>query len=100
MVWSWLGKLSALMFKKGSLDVFPTNIELKLASVTYGVLMIVPLILLIISIIQSFSWYKIIVLILLLLISWYSSGVDRRIACASCKMNMICPGSTTKKKKK
>jgi hypothetical protein len=87
------------MFKKGSLDVFPTNIELKLAPATYSVLTIVPLILLIISINQSFSCYKIIFLILLLLISWYSSGVVRRVACAPCKMNMICPGSTTNKKK-
>jgi len=93
------GKLSALMFKKGRLKEFPTSIGLKLAPATYGLLMIVPLILLIVSIIQSFSWYKIIVLILFLLISVYSGGVGRRVACAHCKMNMICPGSTTKKKK-
>ena len=93
------GKLCALMFKKGSLEEFPKSIGLKLAPATYGVLMIVPLILLIVSIIQSFSWYKIIVLILLLLVSWYSGGVGRRVACANCKMNIICPGSTTKKKK-
>jgi hypothetical protein len=94
------GKLSALMFKKGCLEEFPKSIGLKLAPATYGVLMIVPLILLIVSIIQSFFWYKIIVLILLLLVSWYSSGVGRSVACANCKMNIICPGSTTKKKKK
>jgi hypothetical protein len=93
------GKLSAFMFKKGSLEEFPTSIGLKLAPATYGLLMIVPLILLIVSIIQVFSWYKIIVLILLLLVSWYSGGVGRRIACASCKMNVICPGSANKKKK-
>jgi len=93
------GKLSALMFKKGNLEKFPTSIGLKLAPATYGLLMIVPLILLIVSIIQGFSWNKIIVLILLLLVSSYSGGVGRRVACAHCKMNVICPGSAIKKKK-
>jgi len=93
------GKLSALMFKKGNLEKFPTSIGLKLAPATYGLLMIVPLILLIVSIIQGFSWNKIIVLILLLLVSLYSGGVGRRVACSQCKMNVICPGSAIKKKK-
>jgi len=93
------GKLSALMFKKGNLEEFPTSIGLKLAPATYGLLMIIPLVLLIVSIIQGFSWYKILVLILLLLVSLYSGGVGRKVACAHCKMNEICPGSAIKKKK-
>jgi hypothetical protein len=87
------------MFKKGNLEKFPTSIGLKLAPATYGLLMIVPLILLIVSIIQGFSWNKIIVLILLLLVSLYSGGVGRRVACSQCKINVICPGSAIKKKK-
>ena len=93
------GKLCAKMFKKGSLEEFPKSIGLKLAPAIYGLLMIIPLVLLIISIIQVFSWYKIIVLMLLLLVSFYSGGPGRRVACSRCKMNMICPGSTVKKKK-
>jgi len=93
------GKLCAIMFKKGSLEEFPTSIGLKLAPATYGLLMIIPLVLLFISIIQVFSWYKIVVLILLLLVSLYSGGVGRRVACAHCNMNLICPGSAIKKKK-
>jgi len=93
------GKLCAILFKKGSVEEFSTSIGLKLAPATYGLLMIIPLILLIVSIIQSFSWYKIIVLVLLLLVSFYSGGPGRRVACSRCKMNIICPGSTVKKKK-
>ena len=93
------GKLCAIMFKKGSLEEFPASIGLKLAPATYGLLMIIPLVLLFISIIQVFSWYKIVVLILLLLVSLYSGGVGRRVACVHCKMNVICPGSAIKKKK-
>ena len=93
------GKLSAIMFKKGRLEAFPTSIGLKVAPATYGSLIIVPLLLLLVSIIQGFSWYKIIVFVLLLFISVYSFGVGRRVLCSQCKMNMICPGSTMKKKK-
>ena len=93
------GKLSAIMFKKGNLELFPTSIGLKLAPVTYGLLMIIPLVLLSVSIIQGFSWYKIVILILLLLVSLYNSGVGRRVLCSHCKMNLICPGSAVKKKK-
>jgi hypothetical protein len=93
------GKLSALMFKKGNFEKFPTSIGLKLAPATYGLLMIVPLILLIVSIIQGFSWYKIIVLVLLLIISLYNGRLGRKVLCSQCKMNVICPGSAVKKKK-
>ena len=94
------GKLTAAMFKKGSIDDFSKSIGLKLAPITYGVLMIVPMILVIISIIQLFSWYKIGVLVLLLLISFYSGGVSRKFSCSQCKMNVICPGSVIKKEKR
>ena len=93
------GKLSAIMFKKGRIESFPTSTGMKLAPATYGLLIIVPLLLLLVSIIESFSWYKIIVFVLLLLVSVYNFGVGRRILCSQCKMNIICPGSTMKKKK-
>jgi len=94
------GKLAAAMFKKGSIDDFPKSIGVKLAPMTYGILMIVPMILIIISIIQLFSWYKIGVLVLLLLISFYSSGISRKFSCSQCKMQGICPGSVAKKEKR
>ncbi len=93
------GKLSALMFKKGRTEEFPTSIGLKLAPAVYGLLIIVPSVLLSVSIIQNFSWYKIILLILLLCVSFYSVGVGRKKLCSKCKMNTICPGSAVKKKK-
>ena len=93
------GKLSAIMFKKGRIEAFPTSIGMKLAPATYGLLIIVPLLLLLVSIIEGFSWFKIIVFVLLLLVSVYNFGVGRRILCSQCKMNIICSGSTVKKKK-
>jgi hypothetical protein len=93
------GKLAAAMFKKGKIEDFPKSIGVKLAPATYGVLMIVPMILLIVSIIQLFSWYKVCVLVLLLLVSFYSGGISRKFSCSQCKMNVICPGSAIKKEK-
>ncbi len=92
------GKISAIMFKKGRIEAFPTSIGLKLAPATYGLLIIVPPILLIVSIVQGFSWYKVILLFLLILVLIYTWGVGRKALCMQCKMNMICPGSGVKKK--
>jgi hypothetical protein len=94
------GKLSAIMFKKGKIEAFPTSTGMKIAPTTYGLLVIVPLILLIVSIIQDFSWYKTIVFILLLLVSVYIFGIGRKkYLCSQCKMNIVCPGSAVNKKK-
>jgi hypothetical protein len=87
------------MLKKGSLEELPTSIGVKLVPATYCLLMSISLVLLIVSIIQGFSWYKIIVLILLLVVSLYSGGVGRKGAFAYCKMNEIYPGNAIKKKK-
>lgn len=94
------GKLCAIMFKKGRTEDFPKSIGIKLAPAICGILMIVPMILVIVSIIQLFSWYKISVLALLLLVSFYSGGVSRKFSCSQCKMQTICPGSTIKKEKR
>jgi len=91
------GKLSAKMFKKGNIKDFKGSIGIKLAPMTYGLLTIIPLILVIVSIIQVFSLYKIGVLILLLLVSLYSGGISRKTTCSKCKMRLICPGSAVKK---
>jgi len=93
------GKFSAIMFKKGRIEAFPTSIGMKLAPAIYGLLIIVPLVLLLLSIIEGFSWCKFVVFVLLLLVSVYNFGIGRRILCSQCKMNIICPGSMVKKKK-
>jgi hypothetical protein len=91
------GKLSAKMFKKGNIEDFNKSIGIKLAPLTYVLLLIIPLVLIIISIIQEFSWYKISVLIPLLVVSIYSVGISRKKTCSTCKMRLICPGSAVKK---
>ena len=90
------GKLSALFFKKGHIEEFSTSSGVKLAPITYGLLSLVPLILIIISLIQKFSIPKLIILLLLLLVSFYSASVGRKKSCAECKMKTICPGSAAK----
>lgn len=90
------GKLSALFFKKGNIEELSTNTDIKLAPFTYGFLSIVPIILIIVSIIQEFSISKVIVLVLLLSISFYSGAISRKKSCEKCKMKLICPGSAVK----
>ena len=90
------GKLSALFFKKGNIEEFNTSIGLKLAPLTYGLLSLIPLILVVISMFQGFTISKIIVSILLVLISFYSGTINRKKSCARCKMRLICPGSAVK----
>ncbi|TES92873.1 MAG: hypothetical protein E3J87_03730 [Candidatus Cloacimonadota bacterium] len=90
------GKLSARFFKKGNIERFNTNIGIKLAPFTYGLLSLIPLILIIISLIQKFSIYKIIVMFLLLLVSFYSGAIGRKKNCANCRMRLICPGSAVR----
>jgi len=90
------GKLSALFFKKGRIENFPNSLGLKLAPLTYGLLSLIPLILIIISLVQKFTPFKIAILLLLFLISFYIGAIGRKKSCAKCKMRSICPGSAAK----
>lgn len=90
------GKLSALMFKQGNTEDFGTGIGLKLAPITYGLLMLIPIICVVISMVQGFTVSKVIVLVLLLLVSFYSAFISRKKSCTNCKMKLICPGSAVK----
>ena len=90
------GKLSALFFKKENMKNFSSCVVKILPPLTYGLLLVVPLVSIIISIIQSFSLTKIIVLILLLSVSSYSGAIGRKKSCERCKMRYICPGSMVK----
>lgn len=90
------GKLSALFFKKGDIKKFSNSIGIKLAPAVYGLLSLVPLIVGIVSITESFSIIKLVFLMLLLAISFYSGAVSRRPVCVKCKMRPICPGCAVK----
>src|SRR4030042_5482935 len=87
------GKLTALLFKKGSVDKFSKSAGIKLAPLTYGMLSLIPLILVVIALVKDFTVPKLVVLILLLLISGYSAVGNRKKSCANCKMKTICPGA-------
>ena len=90
------GKLSALFFSKGDIEKFSTSAGIKLAHLTYGLLTLIPLVLIIISIIREFTAVKAAVLVLLILISIYSGTLGRKKACLRCKMRLICPGCAVK----
>jgi uncharacterized membrane protein len=86
------GKLAALLFRKGNMEQFGTCLGARLAPLIYGLLLLVPLVFGMISLIQKFTLFKIIVLILLILVAVYSGTINRKKACAICKMKLICPG--------
>jgi len=90
------GKLSALFFKKDNVENFNCTVVKILPPLTYGLLLVIPLVSIIISMNQSYSMTKIIVLILLLSVSSYSGAIGRKKSCERCKMKYICPGSAAK----
>ena len=90
------GKLSALLFKKGKIEDFSKSTGIKIAPFTYGLLTLIPLVLIIISLFQEFTVLKIVVLFFLLLVSFYSGTISRKKTCAMCKMRLICPGYAVK----
>ena len=90
------GKLAALFFKPGHMEDFNNGMGQRIAPLTYGILSLVPIILLIISMFQGFSIFKVIVLLLLILISVYSGTISRKGACTECKMRYSCRGCAVK----
>jgi hypothetical protein len=90
------GKLAALFFKPGDIDKFGTGVGVKLAPLAYGLLSLIPLVLVIIAMVQQFTVPRLVVLLLLLLASAYSGFMSRKKGCVTCKMRLICPGCTVK----
>jgi hypothetical protein len=86
------GKLSALLFSQGNVQKFTACLGVKSAPVTYGLLLLIPLVFGTIGLIRQFTLTKIIILILLVLTAAFSGTVNRKKACVNCKMNLICPG--------
>ena len=87
------GKLCALMFESGDIHDFDRSVGQRLAPAPYGVLSLIPLILLIVSLVLAFSPSKLVVLLLFLLVCGYSATAGRKRACAECKMRLTCKGS-------
>ncbi len=87
------GKLSAVFCQKGNIKEFKQSLGIKLAPITYGLLSLVPVILIIVSMTREFHVSQAVVLALLLIVSFYSGAVSRKKTCAECKMRLICPGS-------
>ncbi len=90
------GKLAALFFKKGNVKKFSTSAGIKIAPFFYGSLTLIPLVILTISMFDGFTLFKLSILILIVIIGFYSGTVSRKKSCARCKMRLICPGSAVK----
>jgi len=88
------GKLSSLFFKKEE-ESFDNCTGIKIAPIVYGFLTLVPIVCLVVSLL-SFSYEKVLVLVLLLAVSMYSGTINRKKACAKCEMRDRCPGSAVK----
>jgi hypothetical protein len=90
------GKLAALMFRSGDIERFNDSAGIKLAGGLYGLLTLVPLVLGTVAAVRDFSVVKVVVLVALLLIGFYSGTIGRRKSCAQCKMRKYCRGSLAK----
>ncbi len=90
------GKLAALLFKEGDMEKFSTSSGVKLAPGVYGLLSLIPIVLVVVAIIMEFTVPKIIVLAVLLLVSVYSGFISRKKGCVNCKMKLACPGNADK----
>jgi hypothetical protein len=88
------GKLAALFFKKGEIGKFRTTIGVKLAPITYGLLSLIPIIAIVIALILGFTIPKVIVLVVLLAVSYYSGVASRKKGCINCKMRLVCRGAS------
>src|SRR4030043_477836 len=77
------GKLSALLFKQGSIEKFSKSPGVKLAPITYGMLSLIPLVLVIVALVKDFTAPKLVILILLLLVSGYSAVGNRKKSCSN-----------------
>ena len=91
------GKLAALMFKRGDTENFCTGFRGKLPALTYGLMTLIPLICIIIAMIREFDIFQVAVLVLLILVAYYSGFISRRQSCATCRMKYACPGCAEKK---
>ena len=90
------GRLSALLFSRGSIDRFRGSIGIRIAPLFYALLVLVPLIMVIMALVQEYTVPKIVILVLLLLVSLYSGFLSRKRNCSRCKMKPLCPGSAAK----
>lgn len=86
------GKLAARMFARGDPAKFATCIGIRIAPATYGLLMLVPLVLGLVAVARDFSYTGAAVLVLLFAVSFYSGVIARRRTCAQCRMRLVCPG--------
>lgn len=90
------GKLTALIFPKGNPEEFNTGLGQKLVPVTYGLLMMVPILALVFSMLGAFTLEKLGLLIAIFAVSGYSGFIARKNSCALCKMRCNCKGCAVK----
>ena len=92
--WCYIGwgKLAALLYRQGSVDRFRSGIGIRVAAVTYGLLSLLPPVLVVVALAQTFSVVKLVVLALFLLVLLYILIPGRNKTCGNCETRLICPG--------
>ena len=90
------GKLSAIYCQQGELSHFGCGIGGAIIPIFYGAMALLPLIFGIISIINTYSFFKICIIIIFLFVVVMSSFTLRKRSCEICKMKNMCPGSAAK----
>ena len=88
------GKLAAQFSGRGDLDKFGTDLAARSAPVTYGLLVLVPLICVTVSMVQEFEPPKVVALAVYL--SLFGVVFFRKTACSRCKMRLVCRGCAAK----
>ncbi|KQC14663.1 MAG: hypothetical protein APR63_05385 [Desulfuromonas sp. SDB] len=90
------GKLSAMYCRQGDYYKFGAGIIGPVILTFWGSMALVPLILGVISIIQNFSLFKIVMMVTFFIIVLLSAVILRKNTCSKCKMKYLCPGSASK----
>ncbi len=93
------GKLSALYCKQGDIRQFGCGAGGAIVPGFYGSMALLPVVLGIISLVQSFSILNLAIMLSFIVIVILSSHTFRKKACVQCKMKDICPGSLDKSNK-
>lgn len=90
------GKLSAMYCRQGDYHKFGAGIIGPIILTFWGSMALVPIILGVISIIQYFSFLKLVLMVTFFIIVMLSAIILRKDTCGKCKMKYLCPGSASR----
>jgi len=90
------GQLASVWFTRGRVEDFNEGAGFAVASLTYALMILVPLIALVLLILHAPTTTVVVLLAILLGMAFFSAGPGRRRTCSVCKMRLFCKGSAAK----